>query len=152
MSLIRHPKDFWAGVLFIALGGGGCLVALAYPMGTAARMGPGYFPRAVGLLLAALGASLVLRALRIQGERLSFPTLKPLIIVLASVLLFGVALSTAGLVLSTVLLVLLASAASHEYRRVESLIAAIALATFVVVAFHYGLDLQIDTFPPALFG
>jgi len=152
VSLIRHPKDFWAGVLFIALGGGGCLVALAYPMGTAARMGPGYFPRAVGLLLAALGASLVLRALRIQGERLSFPTLKPLIIVLASVLLFGVALSTAGLVLSTVLLVLLASAASHEYRRVESLIAAIALATFVVVAFHYGLDLQIDTFPPALFG
>ena len=45
MHLIRHPKDFWAGVLFILFGGGACIIALDYAMGTAGRMGPGYFPR-----------------------------------------------------------------------------------------------------------
>ena len=48
MALIRHPKDFWAGVLFIVLGGGACLIALDYTMGSAGRMGPGYFPRSLG--------------------------------------------------------------------------------------------------------
>jgi len=68
MDAIRHPKAFWAGVLFIALGGGVCIIAIDYTMGSAARIGPGYFPRTLGLLLALLGASLVLRSFRSQGE------------------------------------------------------------------------------------
>jgi putative tricarboxylic transport membrane protein len=152
VGVIRHPKDFWAGVLFIALGGSAFYIALDYTMGTAARMGPGYFPRVVGGMLAVLGASLVLRSFRLQGEKIAFPSFKPVIIILAAVLLFGVTLATAGLVISTILLVLLASVASHEYRRIESVIAAVVLAAFVVGAFHYGLDLQIDILPPTLFG
>jgi len=152
VAAIRHPKDFWAGVLFIAFGGGACFVALDYAMGSAARMGPGYFPRVVGLLLAALGAWLVVRSFRAQGEKIAFPTFKPLVLVLASVLVFGLTLGVAGLAISTILLVLVASMASHEYRRVESVMAAVALAAFVVIAFHYGLDLQLNTLPPALFG
>jgi len=151
VAAIRHPKDFWAGVLFIAFGGGACFVALDYAMGTAARMGPGYFPRVVGMLLAALGAWLVLRSFRTHGEKIAFPTMKPLLLVLASVLVFGLTLGVAGLVVSTILLVLVASTASHEYRRMESVMAAVALAVFVVIAFHYGLDLQLSTLPPALF-
>jgi hypothetical protein len=152
MQAIRHPKDFWAGVFFIALGGGACLIAIGYTMGSAARMGPGYFPRTLGLMLALLGASLVLRSFRSQGEKIAFPTFRPLVIVLAAVALFSVTVGSLGLVISTILLVLLASIASHEYRRVESVIAAIALAAFVVVAFRYGLSLQLPTWPPALAG
>jgi putative tricarboxylic transport membrane protein len=152
VALIRHPKDFWAGVLFIALGGAACVVALDYAMGTAARMGPGYFPRVLGLLLCALGALLVLRSFKLQGAPLSFPTFKPIAIVLGSVLLFGLVVNKAGLVIATLLLVLVSSTASHEYRWRESIVAAIALAVFVVVAFRYGLGLQLPTWPPVLTG
>ena len=152
MALIRHPKDFWAGVLFIAFGGAACVIALDYAMGTAARMGPGYFPRVLGLLLCALGALLVLRSFKLQGAPLSFPTFKPIAIVLGSVLLFGLVVNKAGLVIATLLLVLVSSTASHEYRWRESIVAAIALAVFVIVAFRYGLGLQLPTWPPALTG
>ena len=116
MHLIRHPKDFWAGVLFILFGAGACIIALDYAMGTAGRMGPGYFPRALGVLLATLGAILVLRSFRLQGEQLAFPTLKPMFIVLGSVLLFGITVNYVGLVLATLIIVMAASTASHEYR------------------------------------
>jgi hypothetical protein len=152
MALIRHPKDFWAGVMFIAFGGAACVIALDYAMGTTARMGPGYFPRALGLLLCALGALLVLRSFKLQGAPLSFPPFKPLLIVLGSVLLFGLVVNHAGLVVATFLLVILSSTASHEYRWRESVVAAIALAVFVVVAFRYGLGLQLPTWPAALGG
>jgi putative tricarboxylic transport membrane protein len=152
VALIRHPKDFWAGVLFIAFGGAACVIALDYAMGTAARMGPGYFPRVLGLLLCALGALLVLRSFKLQGAPLSFPTFKPIAIVLGSVLLFGLVVNKAGLVIATLLLVLVSSTASHEYRWRESIVAAIALAVFVIVAFRYGLGLQLPTWPPALTG
>jgi len=150
MGLIRHPKDFWAGVLFIVLGGGACLIALDYAMGSAGRMGPGYFPRWLGLLLALLGLILVLRSFKLQGEKISFPTFMPLGIVLLSVFVFGIAVNFLGLVISTILLVLISSVASHEYRWKESVIAAIALAIFVVIAFRYGLSLQLPTWPPFL--
>lgn len=152
MHLIRHPKDFWAGVLFILFGAGACIIALDYAMGTAGRMGPGYFPRALGVLLAALGAVLVLRSFRLQGEPLAFPTLKPMFIVLGSVLLFGITVNYVGLVLATLIIVMVASIASHEYRWKESVIASLALAVFVVIAFRYGLKLQLPTWPPALGG
>lgn len=150
MALIRHPKDFWAGVLFIVLGGSACLIALDYAMGSAGRMGPGYFPRILGLLLAGLGLILVLRSFRLQGEKISFPTFVPLGVVLLSVFVFGIAVNYLGLVLSTIVLVLIASAASHEYRWKESVIASLALAVFVVIAFRYGLKLQLPTWPPFL--
>jgi hypothetical protein len=152
MALIRHPKDFWAGVLFIAAGGAAAAIALNYALGTTARMGPGYFPRALGLLLAALGATLVLRSLRTRGEPLSFPTFKPLLIVLAAVVIFGLTVTKLGLVLATILLVLIASAASHEFRWREAAIAAVVLAAFVVIAFRYGLNLQLPTWPTGLPG
>lgn len=150
MARIRHPKDFWAGVLFIALGGAAALIALGYAMGSAGRMGPGYFPRWLGLLLVFLGLILVIRSFRLQGEKISFPTFTPLWIVLAAVSVFGAAVNYLGLVIATILLVLIASTASHEYRWKESVIAAIALAIFIVVAFQYGLKLQLPTWPPFL--
>jgi hypothetical protein len=152
MHVIRHPRDFWAGVLFIFIGGSACLIALDYAMGTAGRMGPGYFPRTLGIMLALIGAGLVVRSFRLSGPRVELPTYKPLIIVLISVLVFGLIVSTTGLVIATVVLVLVASTASHEYRWKESIIAALALGVFVVIAFVYGLSLQLPTWPPALVG
>ena len=67
MGVIRHPKDFVAGLLFVAVGIAAIVIAANYPLGTAARMGPGYFPRILGILLILLGSALALRALRLQG-------------------------------------------------------------------------------------
>ena len=67
MSFIRHPKDFYSGLIFIAFGIGAIVIGSNYALGTAARMGPGYFPRMLGILLIVLGAALSLRALRVQG-------------------------------------------------------------------------------------
>jgi len=152
MRTITHPKDFWAGVLFIVIGGLGVGIAFSYAMGSAGRMGPGYFPRWLGSIMIGLGLLLVLRSFRLRGDAISFPTFRPVLIVLAAVLVFGLTVVKLGLVIATILVVLIASTASHEYRWKESIIAAVILAAFVVLAFRYGLQLQLPTWPPALVG
>jgi hypothetical protein len=147
MTFIRHPKDFWAGLLYIAFGVAAIVIALNYPAGTAGRMGPGWFPRALGGLLIAIGLFLALRALRLQGTPISFPTFKPVLVVIASVVVFGIAAPPLGLVAATVLLVIVSSAASDEFRWKEALISSLLLAAFTVAAFSYGLQLQLPVWP-----
>ena len=147
MTLIKHPKDFWAGVLYMAFGATAIAIALNYPAGTAGRMGPGYFPRALGAILIAIGLFLSLRALRLQGTPLSFPAFKPVIVVIASVVVFGVAAPPLGLVVATLLLVVVSSAASDEFRWKEAVISSLILAAFTVAAFAYGLQLQLPVWP-----
>ncbi|HQU48139.1 MAG TPA: tripartite tricarboxylate transporter TctB family protein [Casimicrobiaceae bacterium] len=152
MSMIRNPKEFGSGCLFALAGLAAIGVGYAYPVGTAARMGPGYFPRALGMILVALGLVLIVKGLRTQGPRISIPTLQPLAIVLGSVLLFGLTVVPLGLVLSTILLVVASSVASHEFRWKEALIASLVLAAFVVVAFTWGLKLQLPVWPRFIVG
>jgi hypothetical protein len=67
--VIRSPKDFWAGLLFIGLGILAITVGSRYNLGTAARMGPGYFPRILGILLIVLGAIITFRGVKWGGDR-----------------------------------------------------------------------------------
>ena len=147
MAVIRHPKDFWSGVLFIATGVATIVAGSKYTLGTAARMGPGYFPRILGILLIALGAVLALRALRLQGAPIPGWRLRPLLIVLGSVVLFGAIVQSVGVALSTVILIVTASAASHEFRPLESVIAGLLLAALAVGVFVVGLKLQLPIWP-----
>jgi hypothetical protein len=147
MTFIKHPKDFWAGILYTAFGATAIAIALNYPAGTAGRMGPGYFPRALGAILIAIGLFLSLRALRLQGTPIAFPAFKPLLVVIASVVVFGVAAPPLGLVVATILLVVVSSAASDEFRWKEALISSLILAAFTVAAFAYGLQLQLPVWP-----
>ena len=147
MTFIKHPKDFWAGVLYIVFGATAIIIALNYPAGTAGRMGPGYFPRALGALLVALGVFLALRALRIQGAPIFFASPKPLLVVIGSVVVFGIAAPVLGLAIATVLLVIVSSTASDEFRWKEATIASVLIAAFTVVAFAWGLQLQLPVWP-----
>ena len=147
MTFIKHPKDFWAGVLYIAFGATAIVIALNYPAGTAGRMGPGYFPRGLGAILIALGLILSLRALRLQGVAPTFPSFKPLLVVTASVVAFGIAAPPLGLVVATVVLIVVSSMASDEFRWRSAVISSILLAAFVVVAFAKGLQLQLPVWP-----
>jgi hypothetical protein len=144
---IRNPKDFWSGAMFVAIGIGTIIVGSRYTLGTAARMGPGYFPRILGILLVVLGAVLAVRATRTSGGPMPRFRLRPLVIVLGSVVLFGAIVHSVGVALSTVVLIVVASTASREFRPRESLIAGVLLATLAVGVFVIGLQLQLPIWP-----
>ena len=147
MAVIRHPKDFWSGILFAAIGAGTLAYGAKYTLGTAARMGPGYFPRILGILLIALGAILALRALRLRGPPLPRWPVRPTLIVLGSVVVFGLIVQKLGVALSTVILIVLASTASPEFRPKEALLSGLFLAALSVGVFIVGLKLQLPIWP-----
>lgn len=152
MARIRHPKDFFAGLMFVAFGLAAIFIGSSYPLGTAARMGPGYFPRILGILLIVLGAVLAVRGLRLRGEKIVFGAPKPVLIVLGAIVLFGLTVTKLGLVLSTVLLIVVSSAASSEFRIKEALISSAVLAAGAVAGFIYGLGLQFPVWPTFIGG
>ncbi|MGH8742546.1 MAG: tripartite tricarboxylate transporter TctB family protein, partial [Burkholderiales bacterium] len=107
---IKNPTDFWTGLLF---GGFGLFAALYaathYKLGTAVRMGPGYFPTWVGGLVAIFGLVLLARSLQLEGPPLPRLRLRPALFVLGASIAFGYLLKPLGLVLATVLLVVISA-------------------------------------------
>ena len=130
-------------------GAAGFFFAEEYNIGSAAKMGPGYFPFVLGALLAALGVTLLVRSVfwtKGLQQRPAFH-LKPLVLVLSSVVLFGLLLRPLGLLVSTTLLVVVSSLASHEFRWKEALLNAAVLIVVVLVVFVYCLDFQVPVLP-----
>ena len=152
MALIRHPKDFWSGLLFVAFGIGAIVIGSNYALGTAARMGPGYFPRILGILLIVLGTLLMLRSVRLQGAPVPGFKWRPTLIVLGSVVVFGFVVQQVGLMLSTVGLIFFSSMASTEFRWKEALISGIFFAVLAIAVFVMGLKLQLPIWPAILVG
>jgi hypothetical protein len=146
---IRHQKDFWSGVMFLVIGLGFVGFAQDYDMGTAQRMGPGFFPTALGGLLAILGLVVSIVALRSNEpggeiERFHFG---PLLIVLGAVALFGLLLRPAGLVTALLVLIGVSAYASHEFRLREIVPLAAFLVLLVLAVFVWGLGLVIPIWP-----
>jgi hypothetical protein len=147
MIRIRNPRDFWSGVMFAAFGGAGVWLARAFPYGTAARMGPAYFPTVVGGLLAAFGLFIALRGLAVGGERVGRFHFRTLFLILASLALFGFALERIGLFGAVFVLVVLASLGGSEFRLRETVLISAGLAIGTVLLFVYALKLQIPVWP-----
>lgn len=152
MRRIGNPNDFWAGLLFMSIGLAALVLSRKYAMGDAIRMGPGYFPRALGALLLLFGAVLSLRALRATGGASARWRLRPLAIILASLAIFCLALKWLGLVVSGLVLVFVASIASTDFRWKEALASGLVQATFAVVLFVYGLRIPLSVWPAFVAG
>jgi putative tricarboxylic transport membrane protein len=152
MHLIRNPKDFYAGLLFMAFGLAALLLSGSYPVGSASRMGPGYFPRVLGTLIIVLSAALSLRGLRSSSDPQSYWRWRPLVIVLASVGLFSVTATWLGLAVASLLLVFASSAASHEFRWREALISGLILGVAAVLVFVLGLGMPLPVWPTFIGG
>lgn len=154
MLHIRNSKDFFAGLVFLFFGIAAMVFATGYQIGTAARMGPGYFPFLLGGVLFGLGLVTSLRSLsRGEPTRKRLPlTIKPALFVLSSVTLFGLLLRPLGLLLSTLMLVVVSSMASHEFRIKESILNAFVLLLMVLIIFVYFLNFQIPLWPSFLVG
>jgi len=148
--LIRSPKDFWAGLLFIAIGTGAIAVGSNYPLGTAARMGPGYFPLILGIMLIVLGAIIAFRGMRVPGEPIPAWRWRPTLVVLGTVVVYGILIGILGVAISTVLMIVSASAASHEFRFRESVISGFLLSALAVGVFVIGLGVQLPIWPTFL--
>lgn len=145
--MIRNPRDLLAGLMFMAFGIAAMVLSGSYPIGSAARMGPGYFPRVLGTLIIGLGAVLSLRGLRASADPQPVWHWRPLLIVLASIGLFSVAAPRIGLALSGLLLVFVASLASREFRWKEALASGVVLGLASVVVFVYGLGMPLPVWP-----
>ena len=149
---IRNQHDVAAGLIYVVAGAGFSLGALNYKIGEAARMGPGWFPFWVGVLLVAVGFATAAGGMRPSAaeDKVKRPELRSLAWVLGAVVLFGVLLQPAGLVLSLAVLVIVSSLASHEFSWKGTLLNAAVLIAFSVGAFIKGINLQIPLWPSFL--
>jgi len=146
---IRNQKDFWAGLMYVAFGAGFALVGRGYALGTAERMGPGYFPAIVGMVLVVIGIGVAFGALAKTAavEKVGKFAWSTLLLIVGPVVLFGLVLEPLGLVASLVLLVCISSYASHEFGWKAALGNAAALVALSLSVFVYLLDLQFPLWP-----
>lgn len=147
MIVIRDPKDFASGLLFLLAGLGAVLVARDYPMGSALRMGPGYFPTLLGAALALVGLVLVGRACWRPGSPVGRVSLRPLLLATASILVFAALIRPAGLAVATAALVIVSRFGAPARRPLETLTLALLLAGLAVGLFVYALRLPFDAWP-----
>lgn len=144
---IRSPRDFCAGLIFLFFGALAAYIARDYPMGSAVRMGPGYFPYLLGILLALLGVVICIKSLLIHGECIESANLRALLLVLGAVGVFAGMIESAGIVIATALLVGVGAAASPESRLHEVAILIVFLLALAVGVFTYALGLPFKIFP-----
>jgi hypothetical protein len=137
---IRNPRDFWAGAIYLALAIIVIWIGRNYQQGTSARMGPGYFPTALGAILAIFGVVSIGRSFIRHGEAISAFAWRPLALVLGSVVLFGLLLPTAGVIVALTCLIVVGALASRNTRLdVTSVAALIGIVAFCVAVFVKGL-------------
>lgn len=146
---IKNYKDFWAGVMFIAFGAFFAGFGTQYKFGSAAQMGPGYFPTVLGLLVIMLGIVVAVGGLRAGAapERVDAFAWPTLLLVLGSVVLFGVLLQPLGLIISLLVLVAVSSYASHEFAWRATLVNALVLVVLCLLVFVWALKLQFPLWP-----
>jgi hypothetical protein len=139
-------RDFLAGALFLAIGAGGFGVALAYPFGTIDQMGPGFFPRVLGVILAAFGVVTMFRGLRAGARVEGGWGWFPLAVLTVAIVAYGWLMERVGLVPSVAVLVVASAYAGPEFRWREAVVAAGVLCLMSVAIFVWGLGLPYPLF------
>ena len=146
---IRDQKNFWSGLMFIAFGVFFVGWAQQYDMGSAARMGPAFFPTMLGGILFLLGVIVLLGGLATEHPdgRIEPFNFKALVFVLGAVIAFGLLLRPAGLIVSLFVLVGVSAFGSHEFKLRDILLLSIGLSALVYTVFIYGLSMTIPVWP-----
>ncbi len=140
--------DLWSGLLFMAVGFGFVLLGRQYNYGSAAEMGPGFFPIWLGGLLVALGAGLLLKAtMSAEVEEIADFSLRPALLVFAAFLVFAVLLERAGLIIASGALLGIGSLATTGFRLRSLILFMAGLLVFAIVIFVYLLAVPIPLWP-----
>ena len=138
---LRSNKDFWAGIMFAGTGAGAMFVARHYPFGTSLHMGPGYFPMVLGGILIAFGIYVTLRGLRKNEKIQGNWSIRALVILPLSIVIFGVLMELVGFIPALAALVFISAASGREFRFVEVLLLTLFLGALSVALFIWGLGL-----------
>ena len=160
---IKSQQDFFSGLMFMVVGLGFAWGATTYHIGEGARMGPGYFPLLLGIVLAGMGGFIIFESLVVEtedGEPIGKWAWKPLGFIIGSNLLFGVLLGglpsiglpAMGMVIAIYGLTLVAALAGEEFKLKEVLILATVLAIGSYLAFIMLLKLQFQVWPSFITG
>jgi hypothetical protein len=138
---LRSNKDFWAGMMFAGTGAGAIFMARHYPFGTTLRMGPGYFPIVLSGILILFGVYVMLRGLRKNEKIQGNWSLRALIVLPLSIVVFGILMDLAGFIPALMSLVFISAASGREFRFVEVLLLTLFLGALSVAMFIWGLGL-----------
>jgi hypothetical protein len=160
---IQSQKDFASGLLFSTFGVAFAWGATTYNVGSGARMGPGYFPLIVGLLIAVLGAAITARSLMVpseDGEPIGSIAWRPLLFIIGANVVFGVLLGglpslgipPMGLIVAVYALTLISSLAGDQFNFKAVMILATVLAVGSYLAFVVALNLQFPVWPTFIVG
>ncbi len=146
-SDLCNNKDFLAGLLFILIGALAVVFARDYPMGSAMRMGPGYFPTILGGILCLLGVYVMLRGIRSSAKVKGEWGWRPLALITLSIVLFGFLMDRLGMIPALVVVFFAAALAGPGFRFKEVLLLTVLMSAFAVGVFVYGLKLPYQLFP-----
>jgi hypothetical protein len=147
---IKSEKDFWSGLMFIAVGLGFAWGATEYSFGSSARPGPAYFPFGLGILMAILGAMVLFKALTFEvegGDKIGPWAWKPLLMITGTVAIFGWTLPHIGMFVALPILIVIAALAGDEFHWKDALISSVVLTGGSWVIFIWGLNLTIPLWP-----
>ncbi len=160
---IKSQKDFFCGLMFMAVGVAFAWGASTYNVGTGARMGPGYFPLLLGVLLAIIGAAVTFTSLVVEtegGGKIGKIAWKPLVFVIGANVIFGILLAGVpalgipafGMIIAIYALVFVASMAEDGWKVKNTFILATVLAVGSYLAFVLALKLQFPVWPSFITG
>jgi hypothetical protein len=160
---IKSQKDFFSGLMFTVVGGAFAYGATSYTVGTGARMGPGYFPLVLGVILALLGALVMFKSLVVEtadGEKIGSWAWKPLFFIICGNLLFGILLGglpslklpAMGLIAAIFGTTIVVSKAGDVFVLKEVLILSTVLSIGSYLAFVVLLKLQFPVWPTFITG
>ncbi|MDP1740520.1 MAG: tripartite tricarboxylate transporter TctB family protein [Polaromonas sp.] len=160
---IKSQKDFFAGLMFMGVGVAFAWGATTYNVGTGARMGPGYFPLMLGVMLALIGVVITFKALVVEtvgGDKIGKWAWKPLFFIIAANVVFGILLAglpaikfpAFGMIVAIYALTFIASMAEAGWKFRTTLILATVLAVGSYLAFVIALKLQFPVWPSFITG
>jgi len=139
MVQVKSPQDLGAGVVFLLIGFAGLYFGSDLSFGTASRMGPGYFPTLLSYLIIGIGLVVGVRGLMVDGPPIDPVQPRPILFIIAAILVFGFLIESIGLALTALLLTIFAGFARHDVKLRESILLGIGLGVFTVVVFVYVL-------------
>lgn len=143
---IRSQEDFWAGLMFIGFGILAIVVSRDYPMGSAMRMGPGYFPTAIGLCLMVLGAVIAATGFKTKGDGVGQFPWRAIVLLSVAFAFFAWGIDNAGFVPAVAVLIALSALAGREWRWKEVLVEIVVMIAGCWAIFIYGLELPFPLF------
>ena len=138
----RTNKDLWAGLMYIGTGALGMWIARDYPFGSALRMGPGYFPTVLGGIMVAMGIYVLVLGLRKDHEKIQGNwSIRALIVLPISMVVFGFLMEEAGFIPVMAALIPISAAAGRDFKWLEVVPLTIALTIACAAGFIFALGL-----------